>query len=449
MPIFLLTSGEYSNQLLADGEIGTLGRNAVIASISSIGVLANGNNIDLRVQGQILTMNTNGIYMAGANNYLSIAGTGIVDSSAAGINATSCILIYENAIGNFFNAGWVSGNSSGAFMRAANIAAKININNSGTILGEDVGLVVSGIGAVVVNNSGTILGTTHGITAYTNGALEAAALTLTNSGTVEGQLYAIRSGSGADKIVNRGTVNGNVVLNAGNDSFDNSSGTVYGSIDLGLGNDTYIAGLSIETVIGGSGADTLNFTASQTGVTVALDGSIANSGTAAGDNYSGFETLRGSNFGGDRFIGTAANETFWGNGGADTLSGAAGVDQLIGGAGKDLLSGGAGNDSFLFYALSEVGDSISDFGNAGTNDDYIKIKASGFGGGLVAGALSATQFIVRADHAAQDSNDRFIFNTVDHSLWFDRDGNGAAAAVMVADLQNTSAIMTAADILLI
>jgi Ca2+-binding RTX toxin-like protein len=446
MSIFLLTSGEHSNQILADGEIGTLGRNALISSISAIGVLADGNNIDLRVQGQILTLNSNGIYMAGTNNYLNISTSGSVDSSAAGKDSTSCVLMTEFGTGNFFNAGWVSGNNSGAFIRAMATEARINVNNTGTIVGEDAGLALYGVGTVNINNAGSILGSTQGITAYTGGALVSTRLSLSNSGTIEGQIYAIRSGDGIDTIVNRGTLNGNVQLNNGADSFDNRVGTVYGSIDMGLGNDSFLAGFAVETVTGGGGTDTLNFTTSKTGVVVALDRSIANTGTAEGDTYTSFEILRGSNFGGDRFIGTAANEYFYGNGGADTLSGAAGVDQLIGGAGIDLLSGGAGNDNFVFNATAEGGDLISDFGNAGTNDDQIRIKASGFGGGLVAGALGAAQFIVRVDHAAQDADARFIFNTVDHSLWFDVDGNAAAAAVMVADLQNTSAIMTAADI---
>ncbi|MGB4828341.1 MAG: flagellar biosynthesis protein FlgM, partial [Paracoccaceae bacterium] len=60
----------------------------------------------------------------------------------------------------------------------------------------------------------------------------------------------------------------------------------------------------------------------------------------------------------------------------------------------------------------------------------------------------ANQFQTRADNNAQDADDRFIFNTTDRTLWFDADGNGAGAAIMVADLQ-AGAVVTAADILLI
>jgi hypothetical protein len=82
------------------------------------------------------------------------------------------------------------------------------------------------------------------------------------------------------------------------------------------------------------------------------------------------------------------------------------------------------------------------------NNDRFQFSASGFGGGLVAGALAANQFQSRADNLAQDADDRFIFRTTDNTLWFDADGNGAGAAVMIADL-HVLATVTAADIFII
>ena len=64
------------------------------------------------------------------------------------------------------------------------------------------------------------------------------------------------------------------------------------------------------------------------------------------------------------------------------------------------------------------------------------------------GDPAAGQFRARADNHAQDADDRFIFRTTDRTLWFDADGSGAGAAIMVADLQ-AGAVVTAADILLI
>jgi Ca2+-binding RTX toxin-like protein len=447
MTSFIYASGEYGEQELISGEIGVLGKNASIINMGGFGIVSFQSDVDVRIYGQVLAKS--GVTLIGDNSHLVIGTTGVIDLAMTGTN-TYVAAYFEGVAttATFLNAGWISGDAAGAIFDTL-LGGKMLATNSGTIHGETAAIFLKGQGSDKISNSGTILGDIDGITNIRDGVSYNPALTLINSGLIQGNQFSVHCGNAIDTITNRGTLDGNVFMGDGADSFDNRGGTVYGSIDLGLGNDNYIAGLSEEIVSGGLGSDTLNFTSSQTGVTVALDFSIANTGTAAGDDYTGFEILRGSNFGGDRFIGTAANETFWGNGGADTLSGAAGVDKLIGGAGIDQLSGGAGNDNFIFNATTEGGDLISDFGNAGTNIDHIKIKASGFGGGLVVGALSAAQFIVRADHAAQDSNDRFIFNTADHSLWFDVDGNGAAAAVMVADLQNTSAIMTAADILLI
>ncbi|MGB4828457.1 MAG: hypothetical protein WBP18_14525 [Paracoccaceae bacterium] len=49
---------------------------------------------------------------------------------------------------------------------------------------------------------------------------------------------------------------------------------------------------------------------------------------------------------------------------------------------------------------------------------------------------------------ATAADDRFIFRTTDRTLWFEADGSGAGAAIMVADLQ-AGAVVTAAEILLI
>ena len=169
---------------------------------------------------------------------------------------------------------------------------------------------------------------------------------------------------------------------------------------------------------------------------------------ALGDTYFEMENVFGSDIGNDVIRGNGFGNALFGWGGNDSLDGASGNDVLRGGTGIDTLTGGIGNDTFRFSALNECGDLITDFGNVITSDDRFQITAAAFGGGLVAGALAANQFQTRTDNIAQDADDRFIFNTTDRTLWFDADGNGAGAAVMVADLQ-AGAVVTAADILLI
>ena len=65
------------------------------------------------------------------------------------------------------------------------------------------------------------------------------------------------------------------------------------------------------------------------------------------------------------------------------------------------------------------------------------------------GALDPAKFVVRADNLAQNSVQRFIFNTTDKTLWFDSNGNLTGGLTLVADLQQSAATMTALDIVLI
>jgi Ca2+-binding RTX toxin-like protein len=121
---------------------------------------------------------------------------------------------------------------------------------------------------------------------------------------------------------------------------------------------------------------------------------------------------------------------------------------LLGQDGADVLTGGTGDDLFRYTLASHGGDTITDFGAATGNNDRFSIDASGFGGGLAGGSLSASQFVLRTtnSNAATDSNDRFIFNSVTNTLWFDVDGTGATGPVLIATLQANAADLTVDDI---
>ncbi len=140
------------------------------------------------------------------------------------------------------------------------------------------------------------------------------------------------------------------------------------------------------------------------------------------------------------FSGGAGNDTLTGNNstarlvgngdaGNDVLIGGSANDILTGGAGSDTLTGGAGNDYFAFNAPNQGVDRITDFIVA---DDSIQVLATGFGGGLTAGAIAAGQF--RLGSSAGDANDRFIYNDNNGAFFFDRDGVGGVAQVQLATL---------------
>ena len=156
----------------------------------------------------------------------------------------------------------------------------------------------------------------------------------------------------------------------------------------------------------------------------------------------------------ETILGTAAGNTIFGGrgvdrlfglDGADTLSGGSGNDRLIGGNGIDIVSGGAGADKFVLTPNTSNADVITDFS---AKNDTLVISAAEFGGGLVAGILNELQFVKNSTGQAQDADDRFIYDTVEHQLIFDSNGNGAGGSSLVATISN-SPILTFADFLIV
>lgn len=120
-------------------------------------------------------------------------------------------------------------------------------------------------------------------------------MTLTNTGLIEGLIYAFSvSDTGGDSITNSGVINGNILLERGNDVYDGRDGQLLGNLYLGTGNDL---------AQGGSGSDS--------------------------------------------FFGESGNDYLYGFGGNDFLSGGSGRDWIDGGAGADVMSGGDGADTLI------------------------------------------------------------------------------------------------------
>lgn len=147
----------------------------------------------------------------------------------------------------------------------------------------------------------------------------------------------------------------------------------------------------------------------------------------------------------DRMSGNGAANRLDGAGGHDQLFGLAGNDCIGGNVGNDTLSGGAGADMFVFgTALSRYTnvDRISDFSAA---DDTIELHQSVFTA-LARGTLSADAF--RTGTAAQDANDRIIYDSSTGKIFYDADGNGAGAQVLFAQV-NAGQLLTNADFLVV
>ena len=134
-----------------------------------------------------------------------------------------------------------------------------------------------------------------------------------------------------------------------------------------------------------------------------------------------------------------------GNSSGNVVYGNVGNNVLNGGGGNDELVGDLGQDSFLFDTVLDVVinvDVLSDFNVA---DDTIQLENTIFGA-FAAGPLADDRFVVGT--AAQDANDRIIYDVDTGALFYDSDGTGAASAVQFAEL-NPGTALTHLDFLVV
>jgi Ca2+-binding RTX toxin-like protein len=258
--------------------------------------------------------------------------------------------------------------------------------------------------------------------------------------TYVGQSLSVVIGNDLDNTITGSAANNRFSGLGGDDVLDGQDG-----------DDILIGGKGADQFLGGNGTDTADFSGSAANLTVSLDGSVANTGEALGDTFSSIEILKGTNAAaGDKLIGDANANTIYGNAGNDNINGRDGIDNLIGGLGSDTVTGGLGDDRFIYNALAEVGDTITDFSAVTGNNDLFRFDHTVFTGNGVAqftGPVNAASYITRTgDHQAQDSNDFFIFQTDTNELWYDPTGSDVAGdAVRIATLQS-GATMTRLDI---
>ena len=231
------------------------------------------------------------------------------------------------------------------------------------------------------------------------------------------------------------------------------------SLQGGAGNDLLVGGAGADAMAGGAGDDTIFI--DDAGDTVTELAGEGNDTLAVGFSYSlaagvSIELMTTGFIGGNSSINLTGNELgnqIWGNDGGNTLLGGGGDDALIafggndivdGGIGADLLVGGDGNDTFRFTSALGNGnvDLIADFT---TGSDRIELDDAVFSG-LSLGGLNANAFVTGT--AAQDADDRIIYDAATGNLYFDADGNGAGAAVLFATLNGHPPI-AASDIVVI
>lgn len=211
------------------------------------------------------------------------------------------------------------------------------------------------------------------------------------------------------------------------------------------GNDVYIVDnvgdQANENLTTGGGLDLV-----QSSVTHILGGNIENltlvgtAGTSGSGNALANRIV--GNLAANGINGAEGNDTLIGGGGADSINGGDGNDTVFGGAGNDLLRGGVGVDGFVFDTALNPNVNVDDLLDFSAANDVINLDRTIFTAILVDGTLAAGAFVQGT--AAGDANDRILYDSASGNIFYDSDGNGAAAAVLFAQV-NFGTVLTNAD----
>lgn len=278
---------------------------------------------------------------------------------------------------------------------------------------------------------------------------------------------------------------GNDSLNGGDGNDRIDGGTGADSLAGGAGSDTYVTdGSDTITEASSAGTDlvqssvTLTLGANLENLTLTGSSSINGTGNSLANTITGNASanILNGGTGADKLVGGAGDDTYVTDGGdtiteasnagtdlvkssvsmtlganlekltltgsaaingtgntlANTITGNSGNNVLNGGAGADKLAGGAGHDAFVFNTAigSTNVDKITDFN---VSDDTIQLENAIFTG-LANGTLAASAFASNTSGNAGDASDHIIYDSRTGNLYFDSDGTGAAAHVLIAQL---------------
>lgn len=237
--------------------------------------------------------------------------------------------------------------------------SSIKIGADGEIGSFDFGIDLGS--SAIVTNAGVISSQTTGV------AIQAAGVTIANSGVIHGGAYSIRDvgGLSADKVTNSGLLDGDVDLAGGDDTLSNSK-SILSLVDLGEGNNKLT---NSGTIAGDFSAGSGNDTVSNTGILQFVDlgdgnNKLTNSGTI--DDVAG-------GIGKDTVSNTGKISDFvFLDDGEDTYTGGNFVDRLHDGGGNDVVNLGGGNDYYLATLLVGGGglDGIDTVNGGAGSDTY-------------------------------------------------------------------------------
>jgi Ca2+-binding RTX toxin-like protein len=243
---------------------------------------------------------------------------------------------------------------------------------------------------------------------------------LTDGADVE--ILEISDPNGTAGFFLHGNSSGNTIIgNNGNNQLNGADGADQ-MIGRG-GNDHYLVDNANDLIIenGGQGNDTVSASATWT-LTAGSDVEVlAATGTLDGINLTG-------------------------NANGNVVRGNAGNNILSGRDGRDELTGLGGQDSFLFDTPLNAATNVDRITDFNVTDDTILLDQTIFSSSLGLGNISAGELVIGT--AAQDANDRIIYNSSTGALFYDNDGVGGNAQVQFATL-STGLALTNLDFLVV
>jgi len=325
----------------------------------------------------------------GNDTYVTDGGDTITEGASAGTDTVQSSVTYTlgNNLENLTLTGTAAINGTGNALD--NVLTGNSANNVLTGGAGNDTYIIQNTGDTVTEAASAGTDVVQSSVTYTLGA-NVENLTLTGTGAINGTgntLNNVLTGNSANNVLAGGT-----------------------------GNDTYVIQNTGDTVTEAASAGT---DLVQSSVTYTLGANVENL------------TLTGS---------AAINGT--GNTLANVITGNSGNNVLNGGTGADTLSGGAGQDIFQFtttLGASNI-DTISGYSVA---DDTIQLDRAVMAAIGANGTLAAAAFRSNTTGAAQDADDRIIYNSSNGTVYYDSDGTGAAAAQAFVVLSTGLAVTNA------
>jgi Ca2+-binding RTX toxin-like protein len=202
----------------------------------------------------------------------------------------------------------------------------------------------------------------------------------------------------------------------------------------GLGNDRFKIGDGVNYVEGGDGLDRVTFT--QQSFNFGVHADLTNDFTELAARL-GFGDSENTYVSIENMTGSRGNDFLAGTDGANRINGGDGNDVILMRGGDDTVTGGAGADAFVFDRVAAGNNRIRDFA---VGQDKILLELDIFGDigpDNIAARFSANaSATVAANSLAQLTFDNSGAGS--GRLFFDADGNGSGAAVLIATLRFTT-----------